>query len=197
MPFTNLVLVNQDLPYFVQEIGLVSGYGETKRQKGSISHRIWTFSESRREIPRLPRARPRNAVGRTIGPIRRQRKNDFIDRYSGVLALIFIPMGRKKFDPVSFAAGFINLPPTNVWHMDPISLSHSEGVPDILTHSYAITRIQTISFGTVFGRMTFPRILLEYFVALGRRNNRDRQALYDLIGNNCSLCGASKCESNQ
>jgi hypothetical protein len=35
-----------------------------------------------------------------VGPLRRQCENDFIDRYSWMLALVFIPMGRKKSNPM-------------------------------------------------------------------------------------------------
>jgi hypothetical protein len=58
-----------------------------------------------------------------------------------MLALIFVPMGRKKLDPIAFAGGFIDLPPTDVRHMNPIALSHPKGAANVLTHSNAITRI--------------------------------------------------------
>jgi hypothetical protein len=38
-----------------------------------------------------------------VGPLRRQCEDDLIDRYSRMLALVFIPMGRKKFDAIIFA----------------------------------------------------------------------------------------------
>src|ERR1700730_14762133 len=59
-------------------------------------------------------------VGRAmVGPLRRQREDDPVNRYSRMLALVFIPVGRKKFDAILFARELINLPPTEVRHMNP------------------------------------------------------------------------------
>jgi hypothetical protein len=60
------------------------------------------------------------------GPLRRQCENNLIDCYSRMLALVFIPMGCKKFNTFAFAGELINLPPTDVRHMNPITMSHSE-----------------------------------------------------------------------
>jgi P-type E1-E2 ATPase len=55
--------------------------------------------------------------------LRRQSKDDHINRYSRVLTLVFIPIACKKFDAILFARKLINLPPTDLRHMNPISLS--------------------------------------------------------------------------
>jgi hypothetical protein len=55
--------------------------------------------------------------------LRRQSKDDHINRYSRMLTLVFIPIGCKKFDAILFASKLINLPPTDVRHMNPISMS--------------------------------------------------------------------------
>ena len=48
--------------------------------------------------------------------LRRQSKDDHINRYSRVLTLVFIPIACKKFDAILFARKLINLPPTDLRH---------------------------------------------------------------------------------
>jgi hypothetical protein len=57
-------------------------------------------SEARRKVgwDRL-----RQSVRRMVGALRRQCEDDSINLYSRMLALVFIPMGRKKFDAILFA----------------------------------------------------------------------------------------------
>ena len=73
--------------------------------------------------------------------IRGQSKGDHINRYSRILTLVFIPIGREKFDTIPFARRLINLPPTDVRHMNPISMSQLQRAKNIFTHSDAITGI--------------------------------------------------------
>ena len=61
--------------------------------------------------------------------------------YSRMFALVFVPMGRQKFDAILFAWGFINLPPTDVRHVYPISLSFGDRG----------SRMQTTIFDSVQG----------------------------------------------
>src|ERR1700686_5941413 len=73
--------------------------------------------------------------------IRAQSKGDHINRYSRILTLVLIPIGREKFDTIPFARRLINLPPTDVRHMNPISMSQLQRAKNIFTHSDAITGI--------------------------------------------------------
>ena len=81
-------------------------------------------SKRGRKIPWVGWDWSHQAVRRMVGPLRRHREDDPINRYPRMLTLVFIRMDREKLDAIFFAGELINLPPTDVRHMYPISLSH-------------------------------------------------------------------------
>jgi hypothetical protein len=103
------------LPNWIHLLAAFTVTGEWQEQATNEAMLIWLkrFSDNadvekaRAEFERCSKGRfagigPLAGRG-MVRPLRRQCENDLIDRYSRMLALVIIPMGRKKFDAVIFA----------------------------------------------------------------------------------------------
>jgi hypothetical protein len=81
-----------------------------------------------------------------------------------MLTLALIPIGREKFDTIPFARRLINLPPTDVRRESNLHVAIAKSEKyfyPLRRHNWNLND----SLSDIVRRMTFPRILFEYFVA--------------------------------